>query len=256
MFSRVSVIAINSFKEIIRDRVLYGIILFSIFIIGLSRALGSLSFAEQERLVLDFGLAGVHISVVIISIFVGSTLISKELEKRTIITLLTRPVGRAEFIIGKFLGFLMVVCLLATLLFFVLFLVLFAMDAEINTSMFYALHGFMLEALVLISLTMAFGIYSKPMLSVSFVLGVFLIGHWMDSLNYFASRSDSKGFQQLGKVVNYVFPNLELWNWKTEAVNRAVVKSELFWNANLNAFAWTGLFLCVAVILFRRKDCA
>lgn len=246
----------NSFKEIIRDRILYGLLLFSVFIIGLSRAMGGLSFAEQERIVVDFGLAGVHISVVILSIFIGSTLVSKELDKRTILTLLTRPIGRAEYILGKFFGFIAVIALLASLLFLVLFLVLSLMQVEFNLSMLFALHGFILEALVLVSLTIAFGIYSKPTLSVSFVLGVFLIGHWLESLNYFSSASDSVAFRTFGKMINYFVPNLEMWNWKAQAVNREMVATAEFGNANLNALAWTGLFLTISIILFKRKDCA
>lgn len=253
---RILTVAINSFKEIIRDRILYGLLLFSVFIIGLSRAMGGLSFAEQERIVVDFGLAGVHLSVVILSIFVGSTLVSKELEKRTILTLLARPINRAEYIVGKYLGFVAVIFLLASLLFLVLFFVLSLMQVEFNFSMLLALHGIILEAIVLVAITIAFGIYSKPSLSVSLVLGVFLIGHWLESLNYFASGSESPMFRFVGKAIAYVMPNLEMWNWKAEAVNRELVSRAEFLSANLNALSWAGLFVCIAIILFKRKDCA
>lgn len=253
---RIFTVAINTFKEIIRDRILYGLLLFSVFIIGLSRAMGGLSFAEQERIVIDFGLAGVHLSIVILSVFVGSTLVAKELEKRTILTLLTRPITRAEYILGKYLGFVFVIFLLATLLFLVLFLVLALMNVHFNFSMLLALHGFLLEALVLVSVTMAFGIYSKPILSVSFVMGIFIIGHWIESLNYFASGSDSVLFKSVGSVISFVMPNLEMWNWKSQAVNRQLVSSSEFLSANLNALSWSGLFICIAVVLFKRKDCA
>lgn len=250
------IIAAISYKEIIRDRILYGILLFACLLILLSRAMGGLSFSEQERIVTDFGLAGAHLSVVILSIFVGSSLIAKELEKRTILTLLARPLERYQYICGKFLGFIAVISTLAILLFAVLFALTANYESGLNLNMLLSLHGFILEALVLASLTIALSVYSKPMLSVSFVIGIFLIGHWLENLNYFAEKSESIWFKSLAKLSNYLFPNLELWNWKSQAVNREWVSMDTFLMANLNALAWTGFFLCLAVLLFRKKDCA
>ena len=249
-------VAKNSYKEIIRDRILYGILVFTVLLIGLSRVMGGLSFAEQERIIVDFGLAGVHISVVILSVFIGGSLVSKEFEKRTVLTLLVRPLERYQYICGKFIGFIAVIASLSIGLFAVLILITGAFENGFNFTMLYTLHGFILESLVLASLTIAFSIYSKPIISVSFVLGVFIIGHWLDNLNYFAKSSESKVFRFMAEISNYIFPNLELWNWKSQAVNREIVPFQQFLNANYNAIAWTGIFLCVAVLLFRKKDCA
>src|SRR5436305_70886 len=98
------VIAVNTFHEIIRDRILYGILVFALLLIGISLALGQLSFAEQSRISANFGFTGIHLAAAILAIFIGSSLVSREIEKRTIMTLLVRPLSRTQFIIGKFLG--------------------------------------------------------------------------------------------------------------------------------------------------------
>src|SRR4051812_6925954 len=102
------VIAKNTFREIIRDRILYGLHIFAILLIGFSLVLGELSFAEQTRISINFGLAGIHLSAITLSIFIGSSLVAKEIEKQTILTLLARPVSRLQFLVGKYLGLIMV----------------------------------------------------------------------------------------------------------------------------------------------------
>ena len=96
------IIANNTFREIIRDRILYGLVVFALLLIGVSLVLGQLSFAEQMRISIDFGFAAIHFSAVILSIFIGSTLVSKEIDKKTVMTLLARPITRFQFLFGKF----------------------------------------------------------------------------------------------------------------------------------------------------------
>src|SRR5688572_2314631 len=117
-------IANNTYREIIRDRILYGLVVFAILLIGLSLALGQLSFAEQTRLTIDFGLMGVHLSSVILSIFVGSTLVAREIEKRTIFTLLSHAVTRPQFIVAKLFGMTLVVATISACLAAILLLLL------------------------------------------------------------------------------------------------------------------------------------
>src|SRR5689334_11892297 len=100
----VLIIAINTFREIVRDRILYGILVGAILLILLSLALGQLSFAEQTRIAANFGFTAIHIGAVIVSIFVGSTLVAREIDKKTILTLFVRPISRQQFLFGKCLG--------------------------------------------------------------------------------------------------------------------------------------------------------
>src|SRR4051812_34634381 len=94
------IIAKNTYREIIRDRILYGIVVFALMLVGLSLALGQLTFAEQAKISADFGFIGIQLSAVVLAIFVGSSLVAKEIEKQTILTLLARPITRTQFLLG------------------------------------------------------------------------------------------------------------------------------------------------------------
>jgi ABC-type transport system involved in multi-copper enzyme maturation permease subunit len=208
------VIAENTFKEIIRDRILFGILIFALLLFGLSLALGNLTFAEQSRISADFGFTAIELGAVILSVFVGSTLVAREIEKKTILTLLTRPVTRTQFVVGKTVGLLGVVAVCVLGLALVLALILWPLGYPPDLAFFVALHGVMLECAVLLAITIFFGSFSTPMLSVSFVIGIFLIGHWVESLKYFSEKTDSTGFYYLSKAILAVTPNLELFNWR------------------------------------------
>jgi hypothetical protein len=123
-----------------------------------------------------------------------------------------------------------------------------------NWNATYILWGIGLEASVMLAITMLFGVFSKPLLVVVFSVGVYLIGHWQDSLAYFSGKSESKAFRVLGEIVGHALPNLEVFNWR----NMILVNEKISWvqagNASLNAVFWILLCLSVAAIIFRRRD--
>ncbi|MCB0342972.1 MAG: ABC transporter permease subunit, partial [Bdellovibrionales bacterium] len=135
------IIALNTFREIIRDRILYGLVVFALLLIGLSLALGQLSFAEQIRISANFGFTGIHLSAVMLSIFAGGSLVAKEIDKKTILTLLARPISRFQFMLGKSLGLTLVVVSVVTGLALVLAFILMNMGFKLNEGFFLGLFG-------------------------------------------------------------------------------------------------------------------
>src|SRR5258708_1724384 len=144
------ILAKNTFKEVIRDRILYALILFAVFLIGLSLALGQLSFAEQARISANFGLTAIHFCAVVMAIFVGSNLVSKEIEKKTILTILVRPISRLQFIIGKSLGLTMLIATMVTGLAFILALVFWGLGLKVDHRFLVVLCGLLGESMVLL----------------------------------------------------------------------------------------------------------
>lgn len=248
------VIAKNTFREVIRDRILYGILVFALILIGLSLVLGQLSFDEQARISVNFGFAGIQLSAAIVSIFIGSSLVSKEIEKQTILTLLARPISRAQFICGKFLGLTFVVTVITMGLAAVLLLLTFSLKIEITESFFIALFGILLESMVLLSFTLFFGSFSRPIMTVMFAVSVFIIGHWVDSLPYFVSKSSNESFKVLGKVITKVVPNLEMFNWRTAPIYGDTVPYVDVAKASLYSAGWVALLFILTSIIFRRRD--
>lgn len=249
-------IARNTNKEIMRDRILFGLIVFAILFISMSVALGQLSYTEQGRISLDFGLAGIQISALLVAVFIGSTLVSKELEKRTIFTLLSHAVTRPEFILGKFLGMVQVLLIILSGLFCVVLGVTLVLNFPFNFEILLALFGVLIEALILLAVTIFFGVFTTPLMAVVFTIGVFLIGHWLSDLMFFATKSESEAFQAGARFIAYTFPDLERFNWKEAASYASPVPMGEIFQASFYGLGWIFVYLCLAIIIFRRKDFA
>lgn len=248
------IIATNTYKEIIRDRILYGLVVFAMLLIGLSLALGALSFQEQGRITADFGLMGVHLSAVILAIFVGSTLVSKEIEKRTIFTLLSHAVTRTQFLVAKLLGMILVLLTVMVGLTVILCGLFLYLEMPINEILFLAVFGTLLEASILLSLIILFGIFSSPLLSVSFTLGIFLIGHWLNDLKFFSEKSADPAFKMFATGINYVLPNLERFNWRSNVTFGETIDVHTILMATANASSWVIVCIGIAALIFRRRD--
>ena len=248
------VIAKNTFREVIRDRILYGILVFALILIGLSLVLGQLSFDEQARISVNFGFAGIQISAAIVSIFIGSTLVAKEIEKQTILTLLARPISRSQFICGKFLGLTMVVSVITIGLACVLSILTLFLKINITESFFIALFGVQLEAMVLLSFALFFGSFARPIMTVMFTVSILVLGHWVDSLPYFISKSKSEGFIFIGKTIMKVIPNLEMFNWRTAPIYGDIIPYAEVLKATAYSMGWVLLLFVLTSMIFRRRD--
>ncbi|MDX9731800.1 MAG: ABC transporter permease [Bdellovibrionales bacterium] len=250
----VLIIAGNTFREVIRDRILYGLIVFALMLLFLSLALGQLTFDENIRLSANFGFTGIHIAIVVLAVFVGSTLVSKEIDKQTILTLLARPISRAQFILGKALGLMGVLLVVATGLSVILSTLLFFLNFEFSIAYPIAVAGIILEAAVLLAVALFFGSFSRPMMTVIFTVSVFLLGHWIDSLHFFVSRSESAVFKFVGTAVGYAIPNLEKFNWRAAPVYGLVVPGTEVLSAFGAMAGWGCILIAATVLIFRRRD--
>lgn len=248
------ILAKNTFREIIRDRILYGLVVFALILVGISLALGQLSFAEQARISANFGLTGAHLSAILLAIFVGSTLVSKEIDKKTVLTLLARPISRLNFILGKALGLLYVIFVVISGLAAVMVLIFWGLGIELSYQFFVGLYGIYLEAILLLGVSLMFSSFAKPMLVACYSLGIFLIGHWLDSLMFFATKSESASFQNFAKAVSMTFPNLEKFNWRSLFIYKDDIFMSEILSASIYSIAWFGVFVCIAAMVIRGKD--
>lgn len=251
----VLIIAINTFREIIRDRILYGIIVFALMLIGVSIALGGLSFTEQARISANFGFTGIQISASILAIFVGSTLVAREIEKQTILTLLARPVTRSQFLIGKFLGLVFVIGTVMAGLAIVVGLLIASLGMKIGFPFFVALYGVILEALMLVAVTLFFGSFSRPVMTVIFASSTFLIGHWISGLSALSNtKFVGESYKAAVKVLVNVVPDFERFNWRAAPIYDSQIPPEEILNSSLYALGWLLFILALTSMVFRRRD--
>jgi ABC-type transport system involved in multi-copper enzyme maturation permease subunit len=244
----------NTFKEVIRDRILYGLIVFSVLIMSVSFALGQLSFAEQTRISANFGLAAIHIGAICIAIFVGSTLVMKELDKQTILTILVRPLSRTEFILGKFVGLSLVIATVMAGLGLVLAFVFILIGMELSIELLFALFGIFLESICLLAFALLFSMFARPVLVVCFSAAVFLIGHWFSSLKYFSEKAPGSFIDWTYKTIRFFIPNLEMLNWKNLVVYHDSAAELHIASSAAYSLIWTLLLIVFTAVLFERKD--
>lgn len=247
------VLAMNTYREVIRDRILYGLILFAFLLIGLSLLMGQLSFAEQARISANFGLSAIHLVAVALAIFVGSNLVYKEIDKKTILTILVRPISRFQFILGKALGLTLLILTMIVGLALVLTAVFAFLKMPMDSRLLWVLTGLLCESLVLLGVTLLFSMITRPILVVCFSFGVFLIGHWQDSLEFFAKKSGG-GIAMVHFLASHFLPNLERVNWKDLVLYDQPVDTLANLNSVAYAICWFGLCIGLATLIFRKKD--
>lgn len=248
------IIAGNTFREVIRDRILYGLVVFALMLLFLSLALGQLTFDENLRLSANFGFTGIHIATIVLAVFVGSSLVSKEIDKQTILTLLARPISRAQFILGKAMGLMSVLLVVATGLALILSMFLFLLKFNFTVEYPIAIAGILFEAAVLLSTALFFGSFARPMMTVIFTVSIFLLGHWVDSLQFFVNKSDSSSFKAVGTVISYIVPNLEKFNWRAAPVYGANIPMPEVFSASGAMIGWVMVLISATVLIFRRRD--
>lgn len=248
------VIAKNTFREVIRDRILYSLVVFALLLVLLSLALGQLSFDENIRLSANFGFTGIHISAMAMAIFIGSSLVAKEIEKQTILTLLARPISRAQFIVGKALGLMAVVKIVVLSLGLILSIFLFFLNFNFQFEFVIALIGILFEAAILLSVALFFGSFARPIMTVVFTVAIFLLGHWVESLGYFIKRSESEFFKVVATAVQYLIPDLERMNWRSAPVYGVSVPIDEVVKAAGWTFGWIMFLVAATVLVFRRRD--
>jgi len=248
------VVAQNTVKEVLRDRILYGILVLAVFLVGLSLLLGDLSFTEQERIITDLGLVAVQLSCCMLAVFVGSSLVWREIEKQTVLLLISKPVRRSQFLLGKFLGLGAVVVLADVLVSLVLALVC-SFYGVIHWQQFIAAQGgILMESFFLLSLTIFFGVFARPTLTTIFVLAIWVAGHGVNDIHYFSEKSRSEVLKSAGLAFTRVFPNLDLFNFKEAVIYGDAIPAYALGRAGVLCLAWFVIFLIGAIWIFDRRD--
>jgi ABC-type transport system involved in multi-copper enzyme maturation permease subunit len=254
--SRVVHIAANTFREAVRDRVLYNLIAFALLLSGAAILVGQISIDIERLVVVNLGLTAVSLFGVVIAIFIGIGLVSKEIEKRTLYTVLSRPVRRWEFIVGKFFGlagtlfvntFFMAIGVFAALLY--VSHKFQSSDAWILAALFFIV----LQFLILCSLTLLFSSFSSPLLSAVFAFSLFVIGSFAEDLRGFARMSHGLT-QWLAMAAAYLVPNFSALNVIGQAAHEQPISGHLIAYNTAYALAYSAMAISGAVLIFERRN--
>jgi Cu-processing system permease protein len=248
------VVAGNTFRETIRDKILYNLVFFALLLIGTSVLLGTLTIGEQSRIINDLGLAAINLVAVIIAIFVGIGLVTKEIERRTIYTILARPITRVQFILGKYLGLGFIVAVNIAIMFTMFLGTIWLSGNAIYGSLFQAVELILVETLLVMAVAMFFSTFSSSTVSATMTLGFYAIGHLTSDLKGIAEKSQNQITEVVLTALYYVCPNLEMLNIKGQAASGILV--EMGYQATATAYGlfYAVLMLTGACLIFQRRD--
>jgi len=256
MNGRIVHIASNTFREAVRDRVLYNLIAFALLISGAAIFIGQISIDVERLVVVNLGLTAVSLFGVVIAIFIGIGLVSKEIEKRTLYTVLSRPVRRWEFIVGKFFGlagtlvvntFFMAIGVFAALLYVA------HKFSRPDTLILVALYFIVLEFLIICSLALLFSSFSSPLLSAVFAFSLFVIGCFADDLRGFAALTHGLT-RWIATGAAYLVPNFSALNVISAVAHQQPLSGQLILQNTLYALFYTVMALSGAILIFERRN--
>lgn len=253
--ARIWAIAANGFREVIRDRVLYLIGFFALALGIALRLLPEVAATTQDKIFLDLGLAGMGILGVIVSVFVGTGLINKEIEKRTVLVLIPKPLSRAEFIIGKHLGLSGVLAVLVVAMTAIYLLGLRASSIEYPlVSILVSVVYQFLELSLITAVALMFGVFTSSLLATLLTFGVYMMGHLSRDLVELSKLSENPGIERMTETLYLVIPDLSRLNLKNDAVYGVLPPfPELFLNG-LYGLLYIVLLLAIAILIFWQRE--
>lgn len=248
------VIALNTYRESIRDKIFYSLLLFAAMLLGFSMVLGNLSIGEPEKIIKDFGLGSISIAGAMIAVFIGIGMVYKEMDKRTIYVILSKPVERWQFLIGKYLGLSLTIAIEVVVMSLLLFVLCYQYTDAVPFELTIAIVPIYFELLLVLAFAIFFSSFSTSILSAMFTLSFFIIGHLTLDLKQLAAGTENVLFQQVTSVLFYVFPNLEALNFKAEVVHGLPISAMEVVLSLSYSLAYTILILLLAIFIFNRRD--
>lgn len=251
---KVGAIARNTFKEAMRDRVLYLLFFFAAVGIVASRLLAVLTVGDRVKIIKDVGLASVSLFGVLMAILMGTGLVYKEIDKKTIFTLLSKPIHRAQFLLGKFLGLVLTLFIMTVLMSLIFLGLLYAHTFRVEWSMLLAIVFMLLEFCLITAVAILFSTFSTPILSSIFSLAFYLIGHLSWGLEILIRKMRPGLSRTLTQALYLFLPDLENFNFKTEVVHALPIPPKMFAGSAAYGVFYTLFILILAMLVFRKKD--
>ena len=254
-FNRVITIAKNTFREAVRDRVLYNLVLFALLIVACAILLGDLTDGQEARTIVNIGLNAMLLFGAFIAIFVGVGLVSKEIEKRTIYVIFAKPVGRGEFIIGKYLGLCLTLAVNVIVMGIGVSLALLYVGAATMAGVIWGtIILIFFELTILTAVAILFSSFSSPALSALLTFFVFIIGHFSSSLRELAENLGSESAKVVFNLIYYLMPNLSHFTFVTNAAYGDVPPLQMVSGSVLYAIVFDMILVAATILIFSRRN--
>jgi ABC-type transport system involved in multi-copper enzyme maturation permease subunit len=246
--------AVNTAREAIRSKFLYTLLFFSLAMMLLGSVLSMLSYVERERMVQDFAFASIRLFSVAIAVFIGVGLIHKEVERRTVYTILSKPLSRAEFLIGKYTGLILIIWLQVAIMASFFAGVSLLMGAPLGFTHLAALALIAVEVAVVVALATLFSSFTTPLLASFFSCGLWFAGHLTRDLRDHGANSSSALVREGTAWMHRILPDLESFNLSIEASHQLPIAASDIWFPAFYGAGYVAIILVFAAMIFERRD--
>jgi ABC-type transport system involved in multi-copper enzyme maturation permease subunit len=247
-------IALGTWRQFARDRIFYLAFFVAALLVAFSYLLATLTIVESRKILLDFGFAALSVTGVCIAIYLGVAAVAREIENRTIYTIVSKPISRPTYLLGKLLGAAAVLGAAQVLLSLALVFILWAAGESLPEG-FVTCCGFIfLENLLVLSFASLVSIPFSSVMAMGLSVAFFLIGRSSVSLEMMANKAEAPAVRAFARGLYYVFPNLERFNLRDVVAYGQPFPGEMIPLALAYAAAYGTACLALALFIFRKRD--
>ncbi len=257
MSSMPGAVAVNTFREAVRDRVLYNLIFFALMMIGAAIFVGQISIGIERLVIINLGLSAISIIGLVMAVFIGVGLVYKEMEKRTLYSLLAKPIRRWEFLIGKYAGLLLTLAVNTALMTLGLAAALYYVGRPFlrsDSSVLVAVYFILLQLALVTAIALFFSCFASPMLSTLYTLGIYVTGVFASDIRGAGDYAHSAAVKAVTRVVYYLVPNFHNFNVIAVAAHGEIIPFSLVWRNTLYALLYVALVLLASSAVFSRRN--
>ncbi len=257
MSSAPGVVAVNTFREAVRDRVLYNLVFFALAMIGAAILVGQISIGIERLVIVNLGLTAISLFGLVMAVFIGVGLVSKEMEKRTLYSLLAKPIRRWEFLVGKYAGLLLTLAVNTSFMTLGLAAALFYVGrpfVRADGSILIAVYFILLELALVTALALFFSCFSSPLLSTLFTLGIYITGVFATDIRDIGDVTRNAAVKTAAQILYYLAPNFHDFNAIAAAAHGEPIPFSFVWRNTLYAALYVTLVLLSAAAIFSRRN--
>jgi ABC-type transport system involved in multi-copper enzyme maturation permease subunit len=251
------VVATNTFREAVRDRVLYNLVVFALLMMGAAIIVGQISIGIEQSVIVSLGLTAISVIGIFIAVLIGVGLVSKEIDKRTLYALLAKPVQRWQFLLGKYGGLAMTLTVNTAAMAVGLYVAMWTVKHPLDASAWYvlvAVYLILLKLVLIVALAMLFSCFTTPFLAILFTVGIYIAGVFAGNLRALEGVGLTPSTMKFMRGFSYLLPNFDNFDVMGLVAHGRGVPASLIWQDTLYAFVYAAIVLAAAAMVFSRRN--
>jgi ABC-type transport system involved in multi-copper enzyme maturation permease subunit len=255
--THIGAVTLNTFREAVRDRVLYNLVFFALLMIAAAIIVGQVSIGIEEIVIVTLGLSAISFIGLLIAIFIGVGLVYKEMDKRTLYSLLAKPVRRWEFVLGKFLGLVLTLTVNTAAMGVGLFVAMLYVKHSLvsgDVSVLIAVYFIALKLAIVVALALLFSSATTPLLSILYTAGLYIAGNFIQQMRTLRTDLINPLLAKAMRWLSYLLPNFDNFDVVGAAAHGRPVPEALIWQNTLYAALYCAIVLAAAAWVFSRRD--